>query len=79
MNVDYVPIAEPVILAFSGDSRFLCTNISILPDDIVERNEILTITLDSNDSAVSIAQPTATVLLVDSDEGRVASAFLQFL
>lgn len=43
---------------------------SILSDDIVEQEEDFIVSLSSSDVAVVFNQSNASVLIVDSDEGR---------
>ena len=64
--MDYVPVQME--LTFSSDAQLQCTNLFVLADDIVERDEFVIALLTSSDAAVSIVQPTATVTIVDSDE-----------
>lgn len=74
MNVDYVGITDPAVLIFSEDIQLQCVNISIIPDEIVERNELFTVTLESADT-VTFSQSSAVVVIVDSDEGSILHVY----
>lgn len=67
-NEDYEQITEAVILTFAENVQFVCVNISILPDNIVESTELFTVLLSSNDT-VAFNQSSAVVVIVDSDQG----------
>ena len=60
---------EPRVLTFSEAIRSVCTNISIVDDDIVEGDEMFTVSLARSEEAVSFANQTATVTIEDSDQG----------
>lgn len=75
MNVDYQQIAQPVILTFTENMQFLCVNISVLPDAIVESIEMFTLLLTSNDS-VSFNLSSALVFIMDSDQGALVQGMI---
>ena len=66
MLLDYVSLEQE--LTFSSDALSQCVNISILPDDIVEQDELVIASLTSSDVAVSIDQTSATITILDSNE-----------
>ena len=68
MNRDYIPITEEIVI-FAQDSLISCVNVSILPDVIVERDEVFSVSLNSDDDVVVFSQQSATVVIVDSDKG----------
>ena len=73
--MDYVPVDEE--LTFSGSALIQSVIISILPDDIVEQDETFTVSISSNDSAVSIDQQTATITIFNSDECMSFNSFIE--
>ena len=68
-ELDFVPVQME--LTFLSDAQLQCTNFSVLADDIVEQDEIVMVSLSSNDAAVPSVQSTATVTIVDSDECKI--------
>ena len=64
---DYISVSFPVI--FMPDeltNRMLCVNVTIIPDSVVENDEMFRIVLNSSDSAVVLTQSTSTVDIIDS-------------
>lgn len=57
----------------SGESngRELCHNISVTDDDVLENTETYTVSLTSEDDDVTIAIPTASVIILDQIDGTV--------
>ena len=47
-------------------NRMLCGNITIIPDSVVENDEVFRAVLDSSDSSVELAQSTSTVVIIDN-------------
>ena len=72
MNEDYTPITDKTLI-FSQDSLINCVNVSILPDAIVERNEVFSVSLNSDDVVVMFGQQEASIVIVDSDKGIASS------
>ena len=68
-ELDFVPVQME--LTFLSDAQLQCTNFSVLADDIVEQDEIVMVSLSSNDAAVPSVQSTATVTIVDSDKCEI--------
>ena len=48
-----------------------CENVTILPDDIVETEEVFIVALTSEDTAVLFNQSVASVVIVDSDRSML--------
>ncbi len=67
--LDYVPLEQE--LTFSSTELMQCVNISIRVDGIVERDEIVTVSLTSSDAAVPSNEISATITIVDSDECKL--------
>ena len=64
--MDFVPLEAE--LFFSSDALIQCVNITILPDDRVEEDEAVTISLNSSDAAVVIVQASSSITIEDSDQ-----------
>ena len=44
-----------------------CRNVSVVDDNILEDNEVIQLLIESNDSAVNIANPIVGVPIIDDD------------
>ena len=54
-------------LTLTGADGEDCTTISILDDNVVERNETFSVQLSTSNTAVDITQNSATVTVIDND------------
>ena len=54
-------------LSFIGTNRVECLDITIVDDVIVEMNETFSVFLNASNTAVDIAQNSATVTIIDDD------------
>ncbi len=68
MDLDYTPTSEQV--TFTNISLLQCINITIISDDITERDEFFSLTIASDDPAVQFNQSMAAVQIIDSDNGE---------
>ena len=58
-------------LTFSDEVTRVCLNMTGVPDDNVELDEMLSIRLSSNDPALTLTDPTITVTIIDSSPGKL--------
>lgn len=65
-------------LFFSGASGVECFNVSILDDNIVERNETFSVLLTSSNSAIEISPSSAMVTIIDDDTVVIGWSSLSF-
>ena len=56
-------------MTFSPGEFTVTINFSTLPDNVVEENEELTATLTTTNADIDVANPLATILIID-DDGR---------
>ena len=57
-------------LSYAADalsSRVVCTNISIVEDEIVEDDEMFSVLINSSDPSVMIERNSAAVLIIDNN------------
>ena len=47
-------------------NRMLCGNITIIPDSVVENDEVFRVVLNSSDSSVKLTQSNSTVVIIDN-------------
>ena len=62
---DYLSLTET--LTFVEHQESICRHLVILNDSLIENNEIVMISLSSNDSAVNVTSSTINVLILDSN------------
>jgi hypothetical protein len=73
-SLDYVPTSDTLIfLADEFTSRRIWRNISVIPDEVVENTETLSVSVDTFESNVIISRLNATVTLLDNS-GKAMSA-----
>lgn len=65
-QLDYAGLYMARFEPNGGNTR--CVEVTIRDDTVVERNETFTLTLSSNDTAVHLASPSATVVIIDNDQ-----------
>ena len=59
------------VLVLSPGVKVNCTNVGIIPDEILEHTEDLTIVLSSSDPAVNITLPNQAAVIIVDDDGMV--------
>ena len=57
-------------------SRTVCTNISIVEDEVVEDDETFAVLINSSDSSVMIGRNSAVVTILDNDSKCVVSYYV---
>ncbi len=68
-NADYIPVVMSVTFQQNGEQ--FCVNISIIDDPILEITEFFTVRPTSNDTDVTIANSTATVVeITDNNDSK---------
>ena len=69
---DFEDFSVNLTFSSGASGREICHNISIIDDEVLEATETYTITLTSSDDDVSIANPTASLLILDAIDGTQA-------
>ena len=64
--MDYVPVSQSMMI-FNANVATQVVEVFIIDDDIVERSEIINLTLVSTDSAVILNPSTSTITIEDMD------------
>ena len=72
-GMDYTPVSRNLI--FNAGVTTQVVEIPIIDDLIVERSEIITLNLTSNDPAVILNPSTSTVTILDADSKMLCVSF----
>jgi len=62
-------------VTFSSSPDQICIPISISDDEVVEETESFTVTVDSEDPAVQLTLPNASVIIVDRSSKYAQSVY----
>ena len=77
-GVDYQNLL--VIITLTTTQESACVRVEILQDLTFEKNEVFFITIQSSDDAVIIQNPSAEVILIDSDsKSRLSKETCDFI
>ena len=76
-GMDYTPVSRNLI--FNAAVRTQVVEIPIIDDLIVERSEIITLNLTSNDPAVILNPSTSTVTILDEDSKMLYVSYYALL
>ena len=76
----YILLANDIVSPFSGSflvtigesGRQFCLDVSVVDDEILEDTETYTLSLTSTDGDVAIATPTASLVILDTTDGKLS-------
>ena len=67
---DFIIFSETLMFTVGENGRQLCHNVFVINDDILEDTETYTISLTSTDTDVFINNNTASLLIIDENDGN---------